>query len=150
MEKNFKNIHIGSYIKERNETLEIDIHRICNFFKCTEEEITEMYRSNSLNSEIILKWSKLLDYDFFRLYSQHLVLYAPPGSPDKSINKSKNSSLPIFRKNLYTQEIIDFIIELVNRGEKTKQQIMNDYNIPKTTLYKWISKYNKNGTQESI
>jgi hypothetical protein len=62
-----------------------------------------------------------------------LVLYAPPASADKKNNNAKSTSLPIFRKNLYTQEIIDFIIELVNQGEKTKQQIMDDYKIPKTT-----------------
>lgn len=55
--------------------------------------------------------------------------------------KNEKTSLPRFRKNIYTKEVIDFILELVNVGEKTKRQIIEEYCIPKTTLYKWISKY---------
>jgi transposase-like protein len=38
-------------------------------------------------------------------------------------------------------EIIAFIMEKISSGEMTKLQIINRYGIPKTTLYKWISKY---------
>jgi transposase-like protein len=50
--------------------------------------------------------------------------------------------LPVFRKNIYTKEIIDFIMERLNNKEKTKFEIMKEYGIPKSTLYKWIHKYN--------
>lgn len=49
--------------------------------------------------------------------------------------------MPQFRKNIYTKEIIYFILEIIQTGEKTKKQVIEDYNIPKTTLYKWIEKY---------
>jgi hypothetical protein len=39
--------------------------------------------------------------------------------------------------------MIDFILDEINTGEKTPQQVMEDYKIPKTTLYKWIIKYSK-------
>ena len=42
----------------------IEMSRICNFMKIQEEEIEEMYQSKSLDTEILLKWSKLLGYDF--------------------------------------------------------------------------------------
>lgn len=48
-----------------------------------------------------------------------------------------------FRKNIYTREVIDFILEMVEKREKTKKQIIEEYNIPKTTLYKWIEKNRK-------
>ena len=48
----------------------------------------------------------------------------------------------LFRKNIYTREIIDFILEQINTNVKTPKQVVDDYNIPKTTLYKWMSKYN--------
>nr|WP_309872216.1 hypothetical protein [Chryseobacterium sediminis] len=51
---------------------------------------------------------------------------------------------PQFRKKLYTQEIISFILDLIDSGKKSKQEVMNEYKIPKTTLYKWMGKY-KNG-----
>lgn len=135
----FKNINLGSLIKKRVDETQTEISRICNFFKCTEDEIREMYLQESLATNTVLKWSKLLEYDFFRLYSQHLILYSPPSATVKN----QPSSLPYFRKSIYTIEIIDFIVEMVNTGEKSKVQIMEEYNIPKTTLYKWMEKYKK-------
>ena len=107
--------------------------------KCDEEEINEMFLNESIQTNILLRWSKLLSYDFFRVYSQHLIFYAPPSKGDSSPEKS-NTQLPQFRKNIYTKEIIDFVLEELNSGNKTKKQIIEEYRIPKTTLYKWISK----------
>ena len=55
--------------------------------------------------------------------------------------KNEKTSLPRFRKNIYTKEIIDFVLEQINTKEMTKTEVMERYGIPKTTLYKWISKY---------
>ncbi|QIG88490.1 recombinase family protein [Chryseobacterium sp. POL2] len=136
---NFKNIHIGQMIEKRIAESGIELSRICNFFKCTKEEIQKMYQAKSLDTEVLLRWSKLLEYDFFRIYSQHLILYAPPSAGKEKGNKKSN--LPRFRKNIYTKEVIDFIIEQIETGEMTKNEVMARYNIPKTTLYKWISKH---------
>ncbi|WP_306666583.1 transposase [Chryseobacterium sp. OSA05B] len=107
-----------------------------------ETEIEKMYLAENIDTGTLLRWSKLLEYDFFRLYSQHLILYAPPSAHDQANTKEKKgSSLPQFRKSIYTVEVIDFILELIETGRKTKQEIMKEYRIPKTTLYKWISKY---------
>lgn len=138
----FKNIHIGSIINQRVIEREIEMSRICNFFKCSEYEVLEMYKQEYLSSEFLLKWSKLLDYDLFRIYTQHLILFSPPNSTNYNIIPlKKEQTTPEFRKNIYTKELIKFILELIASGEKTKQEIMEDYNIPKSTLYKWISKY---------
>ncbi|SDR05946.1 hypothetical protein SAMN05421664_3338 [Chryseobacterium soldanellicola] len=137
-----KDIHIGRLIELRISELEIDLSRICNFFMCTEEEAKKMYESKSLDCDILLKWSKLLEYDFFRLYSQHLIFYAPPRSTDYNQRNNK-TDLPQFRKNIYTRDIVDFILELVRNGTKTKKEVIEQYRIPKATLYKWISKYDK-------
>ncbi|WP_223609265.1 transposase [Chryseobacterium sp. OSA05B] len=139
--KNFEHIHIGALIKRRKEELNIDTDRIYNFFKDTHESIEKMYQSEKLDTDILLKWSKLLEYDFFRIYSQHLILFSPSAAGDR-IKKSK-TLLPQFRKNIYTQEIIDFILELVETKKKSKNQIILEYRIPKATLYRWIIKYQK-------
>ncbi|UOU99892.1 hypothetical protein MUU74_08045 [Chryseobacterium daecheongense] len=136
----FKNIHIGELICQKVKENQIDEARICNFLYCNEKEIAEMYSSKSLDTEILLRWSKLLEYDFFRIYSQHIILYSPSTRLDNKSLKME-SALPRFRKNIYTKEIIDFILDLVTTGEKTKKQIVEEYSIPKTTLYKWIDKY---------
>lgn len=141
---NFKSIHIGKMIENTVAESRIEISRICNYFKCSDDEIVKMYQSKSLDTEILLKWSKLLQYDFFRMYTQHLMLYAPPSANEKRSKKEdKKQTVPQFRKNIYTKEVIDFIIQQIDTEKMTKKQIIERYNIPKTTLYKWISKYKK-------
>ena len=108
---NFKEIHIGSLINKAVTESEIELSRICNFLNCKKEEIKEMYAQKNLSTDILLKWSKLLKYDFFRLYSQHLILYAPLSAVDEKTKVKKRSSLPQFRKNIYTKEIINFVLE---------------------------------------
>lgn len=141
MKNNFKHIHIGKLIEERFKETNITMVRACNFLYCSEKEILEQFSQESLDSNIILRWSKLLEYDFFRIYTSHLILYSPPSSGNMEV-KDKKTSLPQFRKNIYTQELIEFILELINTREKTRLQVINEYKIPKATLYKWISKYN--------
>lgn len=136
-----KDIKIGYYIKLRVQELKMDSNRICNYFKCTEEDLISMYSKISLDTQIVLKWSKLLKYDFFRLYSNHLILYSPPGKGYHTDTLPLKVQLPQFRKNLYTKEIIDFILERITTGHKTRSEIVEEYKIPRSTLYKWIKKY---------
>lgn len=138
---NFKKIHIGKLIKQRVLETKIESSRICRFFNCTEDEIARMYLAENLYPDVIMKWSKLLEYDFFRIYSQHIILYAPIHS-NKYQEISRKTALPTFRKNIYTHEVIEFLLELLRSGKKSKKQIIEEYNIPKTTFYKWLYKYN--------
>ena len=143
---NFKDIHIGLMIEQAVTESGIELSRICNFFKCPEEEIQEMYTQENLSTDVLLKWCKLLEYDFFRIYSQHLILYAPVSAPNenRSLRKAqtnKKTTLPQFRKNIYTKEIIDFILEQISTKKMTINEVLGKYKIPKTTLYKWISKH---------
>ncbi|SIQ53075.1 helix-turn-helix domain-containing protein [Chryseobacterium sp. RU33C] len=145
---NFKQIHIGNLLKREVEYNKIDNQRICNFFKYDSMRIEEMYRSESIDLNELLKWSKLLEYDFFRIYSQHLILYSPPKTDHHIPNKHVKNKLPNFRKSIYTKELIDFIIELVSTGKKTRKEVVDQYKIPKTTLYKWLQKYNEKRESE--
>lgn len=135
---NFKNIHIGSLIEAEVQRTQTENSRIQIFFGASDIEIEEMYHQEHLSTELLMKWSKLLEYDFFRLYSQHLILFSPPKSLDY---KLKKTSLPLFRKNIYTKEMISFILEKIKDGKMSKLEVINGYKIPKTTLYKWINKY---------
>lgn len=141
MNNNYKNIHIGELIRIRVLELKIDNVRICKFLKCSEKEIVEMMNCSSLDSHLLLKWSKLLQYDFFRLYSQHLIFYSPLPSKSYNFFKDQDTALPKFRKSIYSKDIVDFILEMFLTGAKSKSEIMTEYRIPKTTLYKWIKKY---------
>ena len=89
----------------------------------------------------------MLEYDFFRIYTQHLILYAPTSAKAENTKKQK-PVLPRFRKNIYTKEIIDFVLEQIETKQKTIKQVIEEYKIPKTTLYKWISKYKINPNED--
>lgn len=141
---NIKHIHIGQMILERWKEMEISMERTTNFIEKKEEEIYRMFDQATLDSGLLLRWSKLLEYDFFRLYSHHLILYAPKAAvqqkkPEETVRSS--SSLPEFRKHVYTKEVIDYLLKLIDHKEKTPAQIITEYRIPKTTLYKWMNKY---------
>lgn len=137
---NFKKIHIGKLIKQKVEEFEIAESRLCDFFQCNYWDIKSMYNQESLDTACLLKWSKVLQYDFFRIYSQHLILYSPLGK-SPIIKDKTTDSIPKIKKNLYTKQMIDFILEEITKGEKTIQQVISEYNIPKTTVYRWIKKY---------
>ncbi|MFP3597005.1 helix-turn-helix domain-containing protein [Chryseobacterium sp. SIMBA_029] len=136
-----KDIHIGSLIYQRVLEQKINKSQMCNFLNRSEAQVDEIYQSKILNSEILLQLSKLLEYDFFRIYSEHLILYASIACTEYVKDKKKSSAIPVFRKNIYNIGIIMFIVELVESGEKTRKQIIDEYGIPKSTLYKWIMKY---------
>lgn len=138
---NFKNIHIGELIEQRVNEKEIELLRMTNFLKCSEVEIKEMFEAENLPTDVLLRWCKLLEYDFFRIYTQHLILYSPSSNNSKSSESKIQTRMPIFRKNIYTEEIIQFILEQIDSGEMNKTQIIEKYNIPKTTLNKWINKH---------
>lgn len=130
-------------VQKRAMECEIETTRLCKFLNCSEEDILNMYKAKSLDSEVLLRWSRILEYDFFRIYTQNLILYAPPSAIPEHIKEKNESQMPRFRKNIYTKEVINFILELIESGEKTKNQVIAEYNIPKTTLYKWIEKNRK-------
>lgn len=98
-----------------------------------------MYNEDNLDTNTLLRWSKLLEYDFFRIYSQHLILYNPI---KKGQNKNIETQLSQFRKNVYMKEMKDHIHEKINKGETTHRAAIKDYGIPKTTLYAWMKKDN--------
>ena len=50
---NFININIGALIHQRVSEKKLEITRICNFFNSSEDEVLEMYLSNSGNRIII-------------------------------------------------------------------------------------------------
>ncbi|UTX49030.1 transposase [Chryseobacterium sp. MA9] len=137
---NFKTIHIGQMIEQKIAENGIEVSRICSFLNVTEVGLQQIYKAASIDSDLLLRISKLTDYDFFRIYSQHLILY----SPSKGAQVQKNrTGMPVFKKGIYSKEVIEFILELITSGRKTKSQIIEEYRIPKTTLYKWMKKFQK-------
>ncbi|MDR3024373.1 transposase [Chryseobacterium sp.] len=135
---NIKNIHIGSLIRSKVEEHQISIERISGFLDRTEDDVEMMYQAKSIDTDILMKWCKLLRFDFFRFYTGHLILYAPQSRIDNEFREKGNTI--VFRKSIYTQEVKDFILEKIEMGAMTANEVVERYKIPKTTLYKWMKK----------
>lgn len=137
----FKEIFIGQLIQKRVQELEVSSDRLGSALQLSHDELEALYQKKTIDTALLLQCSKLLHYDFFRLYSQHLLFYAPKSATNKAKKMNVQSTLPQFKKSIYTVEMITFILELVEKGELTKTEIITKYNIPRTTLYKWIKKH---------
>lgn len=143
----YKDIHIGSHIKEIIKLKKISEERIVNFFenkKHNRINIEDVYIEKTLSADELLDWSKLLGYNLFVFYQNHLQLYSPGSSTSKLNNEVKKHSDDYhFSKNYYSEEVIEFLLKKYKNNELTISEIMNKYNIPKTTLYRWIKKKSK-------
>lgn len=137
----YKNIHIGHQLKTVAKLKDLSMSRACQFLKCNVQDIEQMYSQESIDSDKLLRWCKLLDYNFFMLYHSHLQLYSPSASLAKisSSQKEKTERLS-YKKNLYSPEIIDYILGKLKRKELSAKEIIERYHIPKTTLYRWKKK----------
>ena len=56
----FKDIHIGEMIEKIVAESGIEISRLCNFMKFTEEEITKTYNEENLPTDVLLKMEQNL------------------------------------------------------------------------------------------
>lgn len=145
----YKNISIGSLIEERIKELDIDMERLHKFVGIDNEQLQRIISDNNVDADTLLRFCKILEYDFFRLYSQHLLLFSPVSKKTAQRNIEKSQVLPTVRKQLYTKEVILFILKKYESKSMSVQQIITDYNIPKSTLYRWITKYSKDETKLS-
>jgi hypothetical protein len=139
-----RNISIGDVIKDVMKRKNLNEEDIKIRFKCSTRTFNKMLESKSLDTMLLLKWSKLLRYDFFRLYSSHLMLHhGISNTITKKVNHVELEGIHI-RKNVYTKELIQFLVNKVRSNEMNSGQVIAKYGIPKTTFYKWLQKYPKN------
>jgi hypothetical protein len=138
-----RNIHIGSIIKEVIQEKKISSEELKIKIGYSSRDINNLFISKSIDSLELLKWSKALGYDFFRLYSSHLMHHhGISNSPTKKIDTIEIGGVQM-QKNIYTKELIQFLVNKVRKCEMNSSQVINQYGIPKTTFYKWLQKYPK-------
>lgn len=137
--ENLREIHIGNVLTEYIEQEGIKHNDIIRKLKITKNKLSSTLSSKSIDTDDLLKWSKFLNVDLFRLYSGHLILHH--GISGIKPQKKEKSDKLIIRKNVYTFEIKKFIIDQIKNNEISIPMAISKYNIPKTTLYKWIRQY---------
>lgn len=153
MELNYKNIHIGHHVKEIARIKNLSMPRACTFLKCNAIEVMRMYELQSMESELLLQWCKLLEYNFFMFYHSHLQLYKPSAATAHIIQDKNESNLHesyTFKKNIYSPEIIEYILGKLDKNEVSVKDIITKYNIPRTTIYRWVKKRKKTSKLEKI
>ena len=135
--ESLKEIHLGELVKQKVEELNFPLPKLAQYFKCTEEDILELYQQKHLPTDVVLKFCKCLGYNFFRVLSAHVALFVKTGDRNRF---NQPAVTPQFKKNIYTKEIKDFILSILRSKKMNINQIMKEYNLPKTTLYNWINK----------
>lgn len=69
MNNNIMSIHIGKAIQEKVKKNNVSRREIMLAFKCSDEKINRMYHSSEVKTNDLMKWSLLLNYNFFELYN---------------------------------------------------------------------------------
>jgi predicted transcriptional regulator len=136
-------IHIGDLIRRKLEESGMDKTVFANRIKKSYPTTLNIFKKSSIKTDDLLKISKVLKYDFFRIYSADIQLTCPKATNNVRIGSSKNTdttALPRFKKNLYTTEFIDTLVKDINEGKMTRYEAMKKYELPKTTLYRWCRK----------
>lgn len=145
---NLKQIHIGQTIQAKVQEQGIKTDRLTKYFDCDEETINNWFAAESIDTKTLLGWSKLLKFDFFRLFVGHLQMYASINVD--SGNKKVPRAVGEFRKAVYSKEIKEFILETVKEGKMSIPQIIAKYNLPRTSIYNWIRKYLTEEEREQV
>lgn len=65
-------LHIGELIRKRMEKQQISIVWLAKHLSCSRTDVYKLLNKYSLDTEILAKISKLLDFDFFSLYSEEI------------------------------------------------------------------------------
>lgn len=147
-------IHIGKLIKQRAAEINVSPERLAFRLKITMPKMEEIFKSESIDTDLLLTISKRLEFDFFRVFTSHMIIYSPvPAavSKKKGVLKFKNTQTSFdFKKNVYSPEIIAFFIDKIEKGTMTINEVMSKYHIPKTTIYRWCRKYLKRSIEDVL
>lgn len=68
-------IHLGREIHEKVLNSNLTKKQIMTYFRCSDSKVNSMYHSEHMKSDLIMKWSILLDFDFFQFFSSSFIKY---------------------------------------------------------------------------
>jgi hypothetical protein len=125
-------IHIGETIKKVVDHKNVPANVICRHFDISNSELNEIYDTPNMDVNELLAWSIFLKYNFFAIYQSYYQTH------HSRINPS-TSERHVFVKNYYSPEMINYLIKL-SINHMSCKEIQNKYNIPKTTLNRWVRK----------
>ena len=65
-------IQIGKLIKEQFLKSELSIEKFANSIGCNRDNVYDIFRRERINTDQLLKISKILKFDFFKTYSEQI------------------------------------------------------------------------------
>ena len=65
-----QSIHIGSLIKAELERQERTVSWFARKLCCDRSNVYKLFRRSTIDTELLLRVSKILEYNFFELYSE--------------------------------------------------------------------------------
>lgn len=65
-------LHIGNLIKEELERQERTVSWFARKLCCDRSNIYKLFKRSTIDTELLLRVSKILNYDFFELYKKEL------------------------------------------------------------------------------
>ena len=123
-----KEIHIGHQIKEVAKHRNLSMAMACEFFNCKDQDIEHMYQQKSIDSYLLLQWSKLLDYNFFISYHSHLQLHNPLTTKSTMGDEEVNSKIAKTQTESIVETPLDFQERLALFFSEVNLTIMQLFN----------------------
>jgi hypothetical protein len=69
---NKENVHIGSWIEKKVSESPLSVAQFANLIPCKSGNVYKIFGKEWVNPGLLMKISKVLEFDFFSLYSQNL------------------------------------------------------------------------------
>lgn len=67
-----KSMHIGQLIKQKVEERQKTVVWLARELSCCRSNVYKIYEKSSIDTDILLRLSCILDYDFFSLYTEEV------------------------------------------------------------------------------
>lgn len=65
-------LHMGNLIRQRMKEKQISVVLMAKHLSCSRNNVYKLLNKYSMDTEVLVKISRLLDFDFFELYSKEI------------------------------------------------------------------------------
>jgi plasmid maintenance system antidote protein VapI len=107
-------IHIGKIILEHVESLGQNKSEFARRIGVTPQNVYTVFRRSSISTDLLLRISRVLGYNFFQYYAMHepllvtdgdLQTYASAQELEKQVNELRNEKELLAQENAYLKEL---------------------------------------------
>lgn len=117
-------LKIGELIKERTEELGLKPSEFARMINKTRQNVHNIFKRDTIDTQLLLDISKCLNYDFFIRYSQllksepHLEVSLESDTPYLTKDKQVHIHVHLDKSNQLTEDSKNDLIETIKKGLK--------------------------------